>query len=284
MTRPVRWNESDKAGTATRSRRRRLGPLAAVMVAAPAVAALTPSASAATVSALPPSLAKFAHCPINNPKVAVCLSSAMGGTFQVGNASLTLPQPAQVSLGLIDNPDGSVSAVLPADGTPGLVSPTVNIPVLGGLVNVGATPSLAGVPTLSLLNLLTQHGTAITLPLVVNLSNILLGPSCTIGTGAAPLTLNLTTGTTAPPPPNTPITGSRGTVTSTSRGLVTDKGVVLVDNAFAAPGASGCGLFGTEDPLVDGLEGLPAAAGHNSATLSGTVQTVPAKLIRKYLG
>jgi hypothetical protein len=257
--------------------------LTAGMVVGTSLLAVQGSGGAATAAkGLPKSLKMFENCPVGNKKVTACLYGTTGGTFQVGSASLTLPSPAILTLGLANNSSGGVTAVLPTNGTPALNAPTTEIPVAGSLVEVGATPTLAGLPTLNLINLLTGKGIAATLPLVVTLSNVALGSTCTLGTTAAPVTVNLTDGTTDPPPPNTPITGSKGTLTSTNSGVLTASGVSLVDNAFAAPGVSGCGPLGLEDPVVDALEGLPAAAGTNTATLSGTVYTAPASLIRKY--
>lgn len=277
-------------GGAQRTRRGRalgVAAAAATLVAGTAAAAGGGTAVAATGAPrpLPKALAAFAHCPVSDPAVTACLAASTGGTFQVGSANLTLPRPATLSLGLIPAIDGTFTTVLPTDGTPGLTSPTVEVPAAGGLVQVGATPTLAGAPAGSLSALLTgSNATAMSLPLVVQLSNPLLGSTCTIGTPSAPLVLDLTVGTTSPPPPNTPISGSKGTLVGQRNGLITISGVTLVDNAFAAPGASGCGLLGLEDPVVDLAEGLPSPAGHNSAVLSGTVQTAPASLIRRYLG
>ena len=285
MSRPIPEREPHDASRTVRKRKQLRVVAAAATGIAGLVATTDPATAATTPGALPKALAVFAHCPISDPAVTACLYASTGGTFQVGNASLTLPRPATLSLGLIPSSDGTLATVLPTDGTPGLSSPTVTVPVLGGLVGVGATPTLAGPPTGSLAALLTgSNATAISLPLVVVLSNPLLGPSCTLGTTSAPLVVDLTAGTTNPPPPNTPISGSKGTLTSKRNGLVTVSGASLVDNAFAAPGASGCGLLGSEDLLVDTLEGLPSPAGRNSAVLSGTIETVPASLIRRYLG
>jgi hypothetical protein len=119
----------------------------------------------------------------------------------------------------------------------------------------------------------------------VSLNNVLLGSGCTIGTASDPITLNLTSGTTSPPAPNQPITGSPGTFTTNSKTSVgTDKGVRLVDNAFAVPGANGCGPLGALDPALDLAEGLPSAAGNNTGIFSGNVNTVPASIMRSYLG
>jgi hypothetical protein len=76
-----------------------------------------------------------------------------------------------------------------------------------------------------------------------------LADGCTVG----PINLNLTTGTTAPPLPNTPISG---VPYDPATGRVT-----LVDNAFAVPGASSCLASGT----VNSELGLPAPAGNSEA-------------------
>lgn len=120
------------------------------------------------------------------------------------------------------------------------------------------------------------------LPADVLVSNPLLGPSCTIGSAATPITLNLTDGTTSPPPPNRPITGALGTFTSHSNGVIAITGAKLVDNAFAVPGAHGCGLFGVLDPILDLATGVPSAAGTSSAIMAGSTYTAPASLIRNW--
>jgi hypothetical protein len=58
-------------------------------------------------------------------------------------------------------------------------------------------------------------------------------------------------------------------------------GVSLVDNAFAAPGVNGCAgaLALLIDPLVDVDAGLPAASGHNTAVMNGTVLNTEARLV-----
>jgi hypothetical protein len=242
------------------------------------------SSGAASTEALPAYLADFAHCPVDNPAVTSCLYASTGGRFRVGDTTLVLPSPAKLNLGLAQDSTGAVTAVAPTDGTEVLAVPTTQVPILGGLMTIGATPVLSALPTLSVTNLLVGKGVSITLPLVVGLSNALLGSTCTLGDSTTPLVVNLTDGRTKPPAPHRPVEGSKGTLKSTSTGVVTIKGVRLVDNAYAAPGAYGCGLLGVLDPLVDSLEGLPSAAGTNSAKLEGTVKTAPASLIRKFIG
>jgi hypothetical protein len=55
----------------------------------------------------------------------------------------------------------------------------------------------------------------------------------------------------------------------------------LVDNSFSAPAAEGCGGLSSFliDPILDSKIGLPAQAGHNSATLSGTLRTASAEAV-----
>jgi PKD repeat protein len=96
-------------------------------------------------------------------------------------------------------------------------------------------------------------------------SGISLGSSCFIG----PLALNVTTGTTSPPPPNTPISGvpydpANGTGT-------------LVNNSFSVPGASGCGPLGLANGPINDQLGLPSAAGRNTAILEGVLNPIIGK-------
>jgi hypothetical protein len=112
------------------------------------------------------------------------------------------------------------------------------------------------------------------LPLKFHLLNVFLGLNCYVGTSSSPILLSPSTGTTAPPAPNKPITGNSGTVAlSADPNGFTDliaafDGATLVDNSFAVPSASGCGIAGSLDWLVDLLFGLGSASGHNSATLT----------------
>jgi hypothetical protein len=106
----------------------------------------------------------------------------------------------------------------------------------------------------------------------------LLGEGCYIGSEAHPIQLHLTTGTTSPPAPNKPIKGKLGTLLEEEekgQALVVDSGNTLVDNAWSAPTAEGCGGFFSFliNPIVNSKLGLPSAAGHNTAVLSGTLKT-----------
>lgn len=137
---------------------------------------------------------------------------------------------------------------------------------------------------LNIIALARAEGTAITLPVRVHLKNPLLGSGCYVGSEASPIQLHLTTGTTAPNLPNKPITGNPGTPETyeeKGQSLLKLAGNSLVDNAFSAPVAEGCGEFFSFiiDPILDGKIGLPSADGHNSATLNGTLNTATTEAV-----
>jgi hypothetical protein len=117
-------------------------------------------------------------------------------------------------------------------------------------------------------NLENAEGVALKLPVKVRLENSLLGSECYIGSNSNPMTLNLTAGTTAPPPPNTPIKGNTGKFAAKDEfEFIEVTNNKLVDNAFAAPEATGCGgIFAVLiNPIVNAKLGLPSAAGKNTA-------------------
>jgi hypothetical protein len=79
-----------------------------------------------------------------------------------------------------------------------------------GITGVTETTELVGTPTLNIEAAISGSGVALSLPSRVHLENAFLGSGCYIGSKAHPVTVDFTTGTTSPPPPNTPITGSPG--------------------------------------------------------------------------
>jgi hypothetical protein len=119
----------------------------------------------------------------------------------------------------------------------------------------------------------------LSLPVKVKLENPLLGGACYIGSETSPVTLNLTSGKTAPPPPNEPISGKVGHFEFKDEfEFVEITNNTLVDNAFAAPQATGCGglLAPVLDPVIDAKLGLPSAAGHNTAIQNNTIKEATA--------
>lgn len=139
-------------------------------------------------------------------------------------------------------------------------------------------------PILNIIALARAEGTAITLPVRVHLKNPLLGSSCYVGSETSPLQLHLTTGETKPNLPNKPITGSPGTpetLEEKGENMLRLSKNSLVDNAFSAPVAEGCGEFFSFiiDPILDAKIGLPSADGHNTAILNGTLNTATTEAV-----
>jgi hypothetical protein len=126
---------------------------------------------------------------------------------------------------------------------------------------------------------------ALGLPVKVKLENPLLGSECYIGSATEPVVLKLTTGTTKPPAPNTPITGKPGELsTRAEERILVIKHNSLVDNLFAVPAAKGCGGKAFEaliDPIVNAKLGLPSAAGNNTAVLNGTLEITGSEAARE---
>jgi hypothetical protein len=255
--------------------------------------------------------AQFADCPLSHASLHACLfSESTAGTFTVGKKSVPLKNPVILQAGLeYENILGEIHVVAAEDGntlvpTPqtvpggllGIEAPAwwpsflrnlFNETINNGFTGVTATVELAGPASsiqLSPLNLLIQQGNALSLPVKIKLGNPFLGNSCYIGSNSNPITIGFTTGTTAPPPPNKPITGSPGTGSQNeSLTILKFAGGRLVNNSFAAPGANGCGgLFSLLiDPFVNSIVGLPSPAGTNTAILEGKIELAEAFAVRE---
>jgi hypothetical protein len=133
-------------------------------------------------------------------------------------------------------------------------------------------------------NEVDAEGTALALPVRIHLENPLLGRDCYIGSSTDPIIFNLTTGTTNPPPPNTPIKGNIGQIEFHHEfEIVRVTEHLQVDNAFPVPAATGCGghLASLINPLINNKIGLPAPSGHNTITHYGNVtEATPGAVIR----
>jgi hypothetical protein len=155
------------------------------------------------------------------------------------------------------------------------------------LTGVTATTELAKPASaigISTNNLINETGIALSLPVKVKLDNPLLGSACYIGSESSPVTLNLTTGTTSPPEPNKPLSGKVGKLTFKDEfNFVEITENTLVDNAFSAPAASGCGglLAPVLDPIIDLKLGLPSPAGKNTAIQNNTLREAVAEAVIK---
>jgi hypothetical protein len=253
-----------------------------------ALVALVPSAASATTSPAP-GYGQFVGCP--NPAQAtteLCFHSVFtSGELQVGKIGIPIGNPITYSGGttpggnVVFNASGGMPPV-PQSVPGGLVAltgltwlPTVLSP---SELEVDADIELAGTPG-------APWPETFSLPIKIHLTNPVLGPNCYIGSNANPIVLDLITGTTSPPPPNKPITGTESEISFTPNEVIDFENGTYVDNSFAAPGANGCVLTLSEyipisiNGMINSQNGLPAAAGHNSAILDFDTELVESAVV-----
>lgn len=281
------------------------------LAAALAALMLVPASSAS--AALTGEYARFSKCPYTNVSTEFCIyAETTGGSFVTGAKTVPLKNPTLLQGGLTGAEQDftkpfslvaatsgdtlSKSAQPVPGGLLGITAPSwwpqilkdlFNETINNGFTGVSATVEIAGPVSgvkVNVANAIQENGAAFTLPVKVKLSNPFLGSNCYIGSSSNPIKLGLTTGTTSPPGPNKPIKGNPGELVEPAFGVIALKANKLVDNSFAAPGASGCGgiLFSwAVDPLVNSIVGVPSAAGTNSAILEGTTYLANAAILRE---
>ncbi|HET9197581.1 MAG TPA: hypothetical protein VFN92_04915 [Solirubrobacterales bacterium] len=285
-----------------------------LLLAFVALAALLVPASSALAAPHNPTgeYAQFNDCPLSRSTLTACFfSETKSGTITIGKKSVPIKNPVVLQGGLeyegllgpiplIAAEDGNTLVKTPQPVPGGLLGVTApswwpsilrdlfNETINNGFTGVTATMELAAPANqvvLNMGNLLFQSGPALILPVKVKLSNPFLGSNCYIGSNSSPIKLNLTTGTTAPPAPNKPISGASGTFSQNENSTIFSlTGSKLVDNSFAAPGANGCGgiLFSwAVDPFVNSIVGVPSAAGTNTAILESNVKIGEAAAVRE---
>lgn len=236
---------------------------------------------------------RFANCPVNNPNVVTCVHSEISsGSFVLGSKNVPIDQTIVFQGGLT----ATGGFVPPANGALALTEPELNVPggitgipgLEGPVLGVKSIAKLRGTPIMSIANFGQRTGVALELPIRVQLKNWALSNDCSIGSTSNPMVLKLTTGTTAPPGPNSPITGSIGTVAGEGGfKILKYGGVRLVDNSFAAPQAKWCDVFGTSGLVtlaVNGSTGLASAAGKNTADMNGDLRISASSAVKAALG
>lgn len=247
----------------------------------------------------------FQQCPYKNPEARRCLYSVTeSGEFVLGNKKVPIVNPVTLQAGYT-KPSGGFAKLVEATNkvtlskspqpVPGGLAGLVNCKEISnfllrisceavfenGLTGVNSTLELArpvNEVLIGELHLAEEVGVALKMPAKIRLENPFLGESCYVGSSTTPLVLELTAGETAPPGPNKPIKGSGGVFEFLHESeIIRTKGAVLVDNAWSAPGASGCGgIFSfLVDPIINASVGVPAAAGKNTAILKNTITISP---------
>jgi hypothetical protein len=272
-------------------------PLLAVAVVSLAVLGFAAPAMAKPTG----EFANFGECPVTNSNVTTCLyAQTSSGEFKIKSTAVPITKTITLQGGLIPNESGGLTLAPAVNGetlsktpqtVPGglfkILAPEFfpeplkklfNEFINKGFTGATATTELVGEVTLNVEHELTASGTALTLPVRVHLENSFLGNNCYVGSKSKPVIVELTTGTTSPPLPNEPITGSVGEPEFRAGGqLIVVKKNSLVNSTFSTPGAEGCGsqiLFGLFtgliDEAVDSELGVPSTAGNNQARLNGT--------------
>jgi hypothetical protein len=270
------------------------------LVATVAAGVATVGIAGTAVAAPTGEYADFNGCPYTS--VTSCVySKTTSGSIKLGNSDVPITSSTPIYLrgGIRDNLDGTQTWFNATGGVPTLSPTPLKVPGgLIGLVSTGgftgflidvfnaavadvndvyATAELVGQVRFNLANIVGQTGEGVYLPVRVKLDNPFLGSGCYIGSASNPVMLSLTTGTTSPPPPATPISGTRGTLSYNDIfTVITATGVKLVNNSFAAPKASNCGYLPLDKLLitagVNAKVGLPSPAGNNRAVLQGTTK------------
>lgn len=237
--------------------------LPAAAAAALLTVGLAPAALAANPDPIPESF-DYSDCPPlpegADPYYSRCfVAVATSGSFKVGNFDQAIDEPIRLTYATAFNLSTFETKIIFG----GIDAPKMLV-----------QPGLFGDPLLSAVYAKVEYAGSFEMPpsshleinigLKVRLINPFLGSHCTVGTNDKPIMVHLTTGTTNPPAPNTPITGEDATIARE-----TPAPEVLqakhVANDFAVPGAKGCVFgLGAADWLVNQIGGFPSAAGNNS--------------------
>jgi hypothetical protein len=217
----------------------------------------------------------YTGCPRTVTGVIACIDvQSTSGNLNIKGFNVPLHESLEIRGGLKESETGAV--FVPATGTNGFIGTPVPVP--GGLLGINfpipgnsvlAIAELAGPSSAIKIN---PGELNIRVPVKVRLVNVLLGMDCRIGTNSRPVNLDLIIGTTSPPPPNRPITGQVGTITPIEPAEVHIIDTINVENSFAVPGATECGLgLGLINALVNAKLRLPSAAGNNSIEVHNNV-------------
>jgi hypothetical protein len=291
-----------------------VGGRAMAPLLAAAVVALAVLGFSAPALALKPTgdFVNFGNCPTKTAGVNFCVyAQTTSGEFKIKKTEVPITKTITLQGGIIENEVTEAETwVNAANGAETLSKTPQNVP--GGVLKLvapsffpeplkkiweeliaksalgaNATAELVGPITINRGALFTGAPDALKLPVRVHLENEFLGPKCYVGSSSKPVNIELTSGTTSPPLPNKPITGSLGEIEAKDEGnLVILKKNSLVNNTFAAPTAEGCGsqiLFGLFTGIIDSavnseLE-LPSVSGNNTAILKGTLENASAAAV-----
>jgi hypothetical protein len=252
---------------------------------------------------------RFAQCPYKTAEVSKCIYSTtnsgevvlgkktvpiekavvLQGGYTKGDASgnskflgatngITLSKAAQ-------NVPGGLAGIVPEAGAPFLVKALIKFFFENKLTGLTSTLELAKSASDIVVNennLAGESGVALKLPVKIHLENPFLGKSCYVGSSSSPINWELTSGVTSPPAPNKSIEGTVGEIEFLEEGSILEaKGAKLVDNAWSAPGASGCGgiIAFLVNPIINTQLGT-TTKGNNTAILNNTIFVASALAVK----
>jgi hypothetical protein len=257
------------------------------------------------------SFTRFAQCPYKNTEVRKCIHSVTeSGEVILGSKTVPIEKPVtlQGGAGPVDevtemskfyaatdgntltkapqNVPGGLLGIVPDASSPFLVKALIKFFLENKLTGVSSTLELAKPATdirISEFRIAAEESVGLIMPVKVHLENPFLGKSCYVGSSTSPITWNMTSATTSPPAPNKPISGFGGEGEFLEEGrIVVLKNNKIVDNAWSAPKAAGCGgiLSFLVTPIINSQLGT-TSAGYNTASLKGTVSSSPAVTVKK---
>jgi hypothetical protein len=279
---------------------------AALMVAAFAALSLASSASAKLTG----EYTKFQQCPWTNAETFKCVHALTeSGEIVLGKKTVKVENPVLLQGGFTkpvekiskfiaatngqtlakvkQNVPGGLLGIVPPESSPWLVKRLSAFFFENSLTGVTSTLELAKSASdirMSESNLSTRIGVALEMPVKVHLENPFLGSNCFVGSSSSPIMWKLTSGITTPPGPNTSIEGASGKIEFLEGGRILRlNGNKIVDNAWSAPSASGCGglISFLVNPIINTQVGLPSAAGKNTAILNNTISLSTAAAVKK---
>ena len=253
----------------------------------------------------------FTQCPYPNLEVKKCLYSVTNsGEVVLGSKKVPIVNPVtlQGGVGAVGEDEygkffaatNGITLAKVAQPVPGGLAGLVNCKAIkepflrfsceltfeNGLTGLNSTLELARPASeirISENHLAGEFDTALEMPVKVHLENPFLGSGCYVGSESSPIIWKLTSGETNPPGPNTKIKGSGGEAELLENGRILKlKNNTLVDNAWSAPKATGCGgiLSFLVTPIISAQLGT-TTAGNNTAILKGTIQVAAAAAVRK---
>ncbi|MEW1816916.1 hypothetical protein [Streptomyces diastaticus] len=278
--------------------------LTLALTAAATVLGTVASVGTATAAAQPAGKwAPFTRCPVDAPAMLgadglnrspqCVVSYATSGTIKLGNTTVVTGN-SNLQMGVVQNADGTSTVVAPPAGS--IIADSATVP--GGLIGlmcpsdvpfvtniceqltdgklnkITATLESAGTPSEfnQIAGVMTDMP-IVRIPVRIKLENPFLGNNCYIGTTSKPIMLH-PYNADAPEFTVDRFNGADGTPNEDDgdSSRLNMLGSTQVDDTFAVPGASGCGLglLGIIDGAVNLKTGLPSPAGENKLTLNDT--------------